>query len=138
MLVARRLVQHAVRDARALRRKHKQEYKKAQAAASLKTTLRDFLRFARASLGALDDADGTGGVLSIETLQLMQQPVSPSDNYGLGYSVSEAEGIPFAGHGGANKGWMAQLEVTPGRGHGRAGSRSGCHLVVRRWKPPHR
>ena len=35
LLVARRLVQHAVRDARALRRKHKAEYKRAQAAASL-------------------------------------------------------------------------------------------------------
>ena len=38
LLVARRLVQHAVRDARALRRKHKAEYKKAQAAASLHGT----------------------------------------------------------------------------------------------------
>jgi hypothetical protein len=35
---ARRLIQYAVRDARALRRKHKAEYKKAQAAATLHAT----------------------------------------------------------------------------------------------------
>lgn len=90
----------------------------AMAAASLKTTLHDFLRFARASLGTLDEPAGSDGVLSAETLQLMQTPAPPSDDYGLGYSVEETEGITFAGHGGANQGWMAQLEVTPGDGHG--------------------
>ena len=90
----------------------------AMAAASLKTTLHDFLRFARASLGTLDEPAGTGGVLSMETLQLMQTAVPPSNDYGLGYSVSETDGIQFAGHGGANDGWMAQLEVTPNNGHG--------------------
>ena len=90
----------------------------AMAAASLKTTLHDFLRFAQASLGTLDGPDGTGGVVSMETLQLMQTPVPPTEGYGLGYAVSETEGIKFAGHGGANTGWMAQLQVTPGNGHG--------------------
>ena len=90
----------------------------AQAAASLKTTLEDFLRFARASLGTLEQGSGTIAILSNETLQLMQTVVAPSNNYGLGYTVAEIEGVTFVGHGGANAGWRARFEVAPGTGHG--------------------
>ena len=47
----------------------------AMAAAGLQTTLTDFMRFALAGLSALDGEQGTGGVLTRDTLALMQTPV---------------------------------------------------------------
>ena len=95
----------------------------ALAAAGLQTTLRDFLRFARGSVLALDGDRGTAGVISRETLALMQTLVATSDDrlvgqpggtgYGLGYDLFEAGGVQFAGHGGANAGWMARLITVP-------------------------
>jgi len=90
----------------------------AMAAAGLQTTLDDFTRFALASVASLDGSGGTGGVLSVETLQLMHTPVEPSDDYGIGYSVNDLGGVRLVGHGGANAGWMARLQVDPASGDG--------------------
>ncbi|MGY8799751.1 MAG: serine hydrolase domain-containing protein [Longimicrobiales bacterium] len=90
----------------------------AMAAASLTTTLNDFLRFALASTGRLGGEEGTEGVLKWETVQSMQVPVSPSDDYGLGHMLTNNGGVRLAGHGGSNEGWMARLWVAPDSGHG--------------------
>jgi len=90
----------------------------AAAAAGLQTTLHDFLRFARASVRRLDGPDGTAGLLSPETLAMMQSPVAPAEDYGLGYSYNVIGGVTVVGHGGANDGWMAVLGVVPESGDG--------------------
>ncbi len=90
----------------------------AMAAAGLQTTLEDFARFALASMGRLDGEDGTAGVLSRESLGLMQSPVDPADDYGLGYSYEVTGGVTLVGHGGANEGWMAYLTIAPASGDG--------------------
>ena len=90
----------------------------AMAAAGLQTTLDDITRFALASLGRLSGEHGTAGVLGRETLALMQLPVEPSRDYGLGYTYEVSEGVALIGHGGANHGWMALLSVAPETGDG--------------------
>ena len=98
----------------------------ATAAAGLQTTLSDFMRFALGNVLALDGDQGTAGVISRETLATMQTLVATSDEqrvgqpggsgYGLGYDLFEAGGVKFAGHGGANAGWMARLITAPETG----------------------
>ncbi|MCH8140399.1 MAG: beta-lactamase family protein [Proteobacteria bacterium] len=90
----------------------------AMAAAGLATTLDDFTRFALASMTRLGGENGTAGVLRSETLMLMQTPVEPADDYGLGYSYKVTGGVTLVGHGGANEGWMAVLSVAPMHGDG--------------------
>ena len=90
----------------------------AMAAAGLATTLDDFTRFALASMARLGGEDGTNGVLKRETLALMQSPVEPARDYGLGYTYRVIGGMTLVGHGGANQGWMAILSVAPEEGDG--------------------
>ena len=86
----------------------------ALAAAGLQTTARDLARFAAASMaGASGKANG---VLSPKTVALMQRPADASPNYGLGYSFEEQGGVAFVGHGGANRGWMAEMSIAPALG----------------------
>ena len=88
-----------------------------QAAASLETSLDDFVRFALASMSSERPALRTR-VLKPETVRAMQQPVPPSPNYGLGYQVIDAGGLRAVGHGGSNSGWQAQFLVIPSTGDG--------------------
>ncbi len=89
----------------------------AQAAASLQTSLDDFIRFARASLSS-ERPEFATTVLLPATVRAMQQPVAPSDDYGLGYSVRARNGMRAVGHGGSNEGWQAQFLVIPATGDG--------------------
>jgi CubicO group peptidase (beta-lactamase class C family) len=89
----------------------------AQAAASLQTSLDDFVRFALASMSGERAALATA-VLRPETVRAMEQPVPPSPNYGLGYQVIDAGGLRAVGHGGSNRGWQAQFLVLPSTGDG--------------------
>jgi CubicO group peptidase (beta-lactamase class C family) len=91
----------------------------ALAAAGLQTTPRDLARFARASMAPLRRKDDPATwVLKPETLELMQSSAQASPNYGLGYMISENRGIRVVGHGGANDGWMARLDIVPDTGDG--------------------
>jgi len=89
----------------------------AQAAASLQTSLEDFIRFARASMSSARPELATD-VLLPATVSDMQKPVAPSSNSGLGYRVEPVGGHLMAGHGGANSGWHARFRVAPESGHG--------------------
>ena len=107
----------------------------AMAAAGLQTTLDDITRFALAGLGGLGGDHGTGGVLGPETLALMQLPVEPADDYGLGYSYEVRGGATLVGHGGANQGWMALLSLAPETGDGlvvmtNGSNGAGVHGVI--------
>ena len=84
----------------------------AMAAASLQTTLDDFLRFALASAG------GEQKVLEAASVASMQQPVPPADHYGIGYDIESDGDRVLVGHGGSNDGWMARLTVDPKSGDG--------------------
>jgi len=89
----------------------------AEAAASLETSLDDFIRFARASMSS-ERAEFRTTVLSPETVRAMQQPVPPASDYGLGYSILVSNGVRTVGHGGSNRGWQAQFLVVPATGDG--------------------
>ena len=89
----------------------------AQAAASLQTSAADLARFAIAGMPAFV-AQGSPRLLSAKTIALMQTPVPPSADYGLGYSIRQAAGRTCVGHGGANQGWMAKLWLAPETGDG--------------------
>jgi CubicO group peptidase (beta-lactamase class C family) len=84
----------------------------AMAAASLQTTLGDFLQFVLASMG------GENQVLKPATVESMQQAVLPADDYGIGYDIEEHAGLVMVGHGGSNDGWMARFKVVPATGDG--------------------
>ena len=86
----------------------------AQAAAGLHTTIKDFTKFAQASLYASNKNHQQ--LLSAATLEQMMEPAPASNGgYGLGYSLDPIEGtsIVLRGHGGANTGWHAFLRVNP-------------------------
>jgi len=89
----------------------------AQAAASLQTSLDDFIRFAQASMSG-ERPELRTAVLPPETVRAMLQPVPPSSDYGLGYSIFDVNGVRAVGHGGANRGWQAQFLVVPATGDG--------------------
>jgi CubicO group peptidase (beta-lactamase class C family) len=89
----------------------------AQAAASLQTSLDDFVRFAQASMSSARPEFVTT-VLPPTIVSDMQKPVAPSSDYGLGYGVRLAGGHRMTGHGGANSGWQARFMVAPESGHG--------------------
>jgi CubicO group peptidase (beta-lactamase class C family) len=89
----------------------------AQAAASLQTSLDDFIRFAQASMSS-ERSEYATTVLRPETVRSMQQPVPPSPNYGLGYGLATIDETRLAGHGGANDGWQARFLVSPASGDG--------------------
>jgi len=93
----------------------------AEAAAGLHTTIEDFAVFAQASLNISNSAGTQQSILKKITLELMTSPAPISDGkYGLGYSV---DSIPnssevLVGHGGANTGWHAYLQVNQKTGDG--------------------
>lgn len=87
----------------------------ATSAAGLQTTLTDLLAFAMASLGSANEATR---ILDPATVASMQLPSSESPKYGLGYELTEIEGIRLVGHSGSNEGWMAQLLLSPGTADG--------------------
>jgi CubicO group peptidase (beta-lactamase class C family) len=89
----------------------------AQAAASLEASLEDFIRFARASMSS-ERPEFATTVLPPATVRAMQQPVAPSNDYGLGYSVPAVNRVRALGHGGSNAGWQAQFLVIPATGDG--------------------
>jgi len=89
----------------------------AEAAASLETSLDDFITFARASMSS-ERPEFRTTVLRPETVRMMQEPVAPSDDYGLGYSIHTRGGMSAVGHGGSNTGWQAQFLVIPPTGDG--------------------
>ena len=88
-----------------------------QAAASLETSLDDFIRFAKASMSS-ERPEFRTTVLRPETVRAMQQPVPPATDYGLGYSVGKVDGSTVVGHGGSNSGWQANFLVIPATGDG--------------------
>ena len=88
----------------------------AQAAAGLHTTINDFTKFAQASLYANKNNKKYQQVLSASYVQQMMEPAPASNGrYGLGYSVDSIQGttVTLRGHGGANSGWHAYLQVDP-------------------------
>ena len=88
----------------------------AQAAAGLHTTIKDFTKFAQASLYQSKNNKKQQQVLSAANLEEMMEPAPASNgNYGLGYSVDSIQGtsLVLRGHGGANSGWHAFLRVNP-------------------------
>ncbi len=93
----------------------------AEAAAGLHTTIEDFAIFAQASLNISSTSRTQQSILKPTTLALMTSPAPASDGkYGLGYSV---DSIPnstavLVGHGGANTGWHAYLQVNQKTGDG--------------------
>ena len=92
------------------------EYFTAEAAAGLHTTIADFAKFAQASLASSSTEQPGRDVLSPETIAEMMTPAPASDNsYGLGYSVMNLEEgkTVLVGHGGANTGWHAYLQLNP-------------------------
>ena len=110
----------------------------AMAAAGLATSLDDFTRFALASMARLGGEHGTSGVLRTESLALMQMPVAPADNYGLGHEYGVTGGVTLVGHTGGNRGWTAVLSVAPETGDGLVvmtnGSKGGrVHGWIRSW-----
>lgn len=89
----------------------------AQAAAGLHTDIDDFTVFALASLYEMK----TQKVLKWATIKDMMEPAPASDgSYGLGYSVDSIPGtsVILRGHGGANSGWHAFLQVDPVKNDG--------------------
>lgn len=84
----------------------------ALAAAGLQTSAEDLARFAIANMPAFLP-EGAPQVLRPETIALMHQPAPASPAYGLGFSVERIDGVLVVGHGGANRGWMAELSIAP-------------------------
>lgn len=88
----------------------------AQAAAGLHTNIEDFTKFAHASLYASKNNKKHQQILSSSYIQQMMEPAPASNGrYGLGYSVDSIQetSVTLRGHGGANSGWHAYLQVDP-------------------------
>ncbi|MFT5167457.1 MAG: CubicO group peptidase (beta-lactamase class C family) [Saprospiraceae bacterium] len=88
----------------------------AQAAAGLHTTIEDFTKFAQASLYKNKQNKNYQSILSADYIETMMEPALASDGrYGLGYQVNSISGtsVTLRGHGGANTGWHAILNVDP-------------------------
>ncbi|HUQ18096.1 MAG TPA: serine hydrolase, partial [Gemmatimonadaceae bacterium] len=87
-----------------------------QAAAGLQTTVVDLARFVAAGVkrnGAVNTK-----ILKAETIQAMQTPQTASPTYGLGYDLTTINDRHFAGHTGANSGWMSGFLSNPEKGTG--------------------
>lgn len=89
----------------------------AAAAAGLQTSAAELARFVCASLTrfAGDDAPT---VLTRATIERMQTPAPAAPEYGLGYEIERRGALVVVGHGGANRGWMANLRLVPASGDG--------------------
>ncbi|MEO8671903.1 MAG: serine hydrolase [Tahibacter sp.] len=87
----------------------------ATSAAGLQTTLTDMLAFAMANLSSANEATR---VLGSDTVASMQLPSREAPTYGLGYELTDTEGVRLVGHNGSNEGWMAQLLLSPGTADG--------------------
>ena len=84
------------------------------------SSARDMLRYARFHLG---DGIGPNGdrLLSAETIRLMQAAHAGRDldaRSGLGWRLSEIDGVAFVGHGGGTIGQLALFALAPDRGFG--------------------
>ncbi|GAA3656426.1 serine hydrolase [Flavivirga jejuensis] len=93
----------------------------AKAAAGLHTTIEDFAIFAQASLNVSNTSGTQQSILKQSTIELMTSPVPASDGkYGLGYHVDSIPNTSavLVGHGGANTGWHAFLQVNQKTGDG--------------------
>ncbi len=81
-----------------------------KAAAGLQTTIMDMARFAELSM--TEESKQLNGVLKLETVRSMQQPVRPSSNEGesgLGYQFMNYGSLRTVGHTGENAGWYAAM-----------------------------
>jgi CubicO group peptidase (beta-lactamase class C family) len=89
----------------------------AQAAAGFHTTLEDLTTFALATLEGPDGEAPGREVLDPGTVATMLTPAPASeDSYGLGYFIEVMpDGTVLKGHGGANTGWHATLQLVPNR-----------------------
>tara|TARA_Y100000310_G_scaffold332997_2_gene409649 strand:- start:1407 stop:2363 length:957 start_codon:yes stop_codon:yes gene_type:complete len=89
---------------------------RASATAGLQTTLDDLTRFALANMvSGVSDANG---ILRIDTIKLMHRATAPSNSYGLGFVVSQRNGVRYVLHQGQNRGWLAQFTLAPETGDG--------------------
>lgn len=83
-----------------------------EAAAGLKTTLPDFLKFIIASMDGNNGEIRGRGILKNESVDLMFTPVK--ENYGLGFCIHQlSDNNTLIDHGGANIGWRAQYGMIP-------------------------
>jgi CubicO group peptidase (beta-lactamase class C family) len=92
----------------------------ARAASGLNTTVISLARFVAAGMTGPDGEPPGRGVLAPATLEEMFSPAAATDGrQGLGYRI---EGLPggtrMVLHGGASKGWKAQIAALPERGAG--------------------
>jgi len=87
------------------------------AAGGIITSTGELLRFARLHIGD-GEIDGTR-LLSAPSARAMRQPrldAGPSrGSYGIGWAIREGDGFRIVGHGGATRGFRAQLTVVPER-----------------------
>ncbi|WP_449397827.1 serine hydrolase domain-containing protein [Chryseobacterium wanjuense] len=81
-----------------------------KAAAGLQTTIEDLAHFAKLSI--TPEVQQLNGVLSPETIYLMEKPILPSSKdgeSGLGYRFMNYEDFRTVGHTGENIGWSAAM-----------------------------
>jgi CubicO group peptidase (beta-lactamase class C family) len=83
------------------------------AAAGLYTTAEDLSLLLAAHLPGAQGETAGRGVIRPETLDAMLRPDPVARTYGLGYEIRSTDGGSFAGHGGSNIGWKANLFVAP-------------------------
>ncbi|MEL6709561.1 MAG: serine hydrolase domain-containing protein [Pseudomonadota bacterium] len=83
-----------------------------QAAASLWSTPREYLRFVRALMMAMD-GDGSAGIAP-EIAAEMTKPIA--SEYGLGIGVAEINGAIRLSHSGSNRGYKSNFMAYPATG----------------------
>ncbi|MDQ3539304.1 MAG: beta-lactamase family protein, partial [Chloroflexota bacterium] len=87
------------------------------AAGGIITSTRELLRFARLHIGD-GEIDGQR-LLSAQSARAMRVPrldAGPSrGSYGIGWAIRDTEGFRIVSHGGATRGFRAQLTVVPER-----------------------
>lgn len=83
-----------------------------QAAASLWSTPREYLRFVRALMKAMD-GDGSAGIAPAVAAE-MTKPIA--SEYGLGIGVAEIEGAIRLNHSGSNRGYKSNFMAYPATG----------------------
>ena len=77
------------------------------------STVADLATFAAAVMGRTP-----ARILGPESRRELLTPQPPAEEYGLGFSVREVEGVELAGHGGSVAGYQAYLVFDPGSGLG--------------------
>lgn len=108
---------HDVKEGRPEVARPWQETRSGHPSGGLLSTINDLNRFMRLHLGS-QGSEGTGRLLSDESIAFMASALSPDGTHGVTWWRHEVNGLPVIEHCGGYPGFLAQLVLVPARNFG--------------------